>query len=113
MASHSVSNGGGVLGAVNLYTATLAYARPLSRVWGFSMAAMYDNSKSISHQVNQYWNAATGMINFTRKIGESWNASAYLLFIHQTQNFYGTPGTSSAAGLGLTLHYIWGHPLAR
>jgi hypothetical protein len=113
MASHSVSNGGGVLGAVNLYTATLAYARPLSRVWGFSMAAMYDNSKSISHQINQYWNAASGMINFTRKIGDSWNASAYLLFIHQTQNFYGTPGTSSAAGLGLTLHYIWGHPLAR
>lgn len=112
--SHSVTDGGGVLGAIGLYTATIAYARPLNRLWGFSMAAMYDNSNSISHlRLDQYWNAAQGMINFTRKIGDSWNASAYLLFIHQTQNFYGTPGTSSAAGLGLTVRYLWGHSILR
>lgn len=111
--SHSVTDGGGVLGAVSLYTATIAYARPLNRLWGFSMAGMYDNSKSISHQIGQYWNAAQGMINLTRKIGDSWNSSVYLLFIHQTQNFYGTPGTSSAAGVGLTVRYIWGHSLGR
>ncbi len=111
--SHSVTDGGGVLGAVSLYTATLAYTRPLNRFWSFSSAAMYDNSKSISPLSHQYWNAAEGMLNLTRKIGDAWNASAYLLLIHQTQNFYGTPGTSSAAGLGLTVRYIWGHALTR
>jgi hypothetical protein len=111
--SHSVSNGGGLLGAVGLYTATIAYTRPLNRLWGFSAAAMYDNSKSISHQVGQYWNAAQGLVNLTRKIGDSWNSSVYLLFIHQSQNFYGTPGTNSAAGVGLTVRYIWGHSLGR
>lgn len=111
--SHSVTDGGGVLGAVNLYTATLAYTRPLSRVWSLSAAAMYDNSKSVSHQIGQYWNAAQGMVNVTRKIGDSWNGSIYLLLIHQKQNFYGTPGTSSAAGLGITVRYIWGTSLGR
>jgi hypothetical protein len=112
--SHSVQDGGGVLGAVNLYTATIAYARPLNHVWGFSAAAMYDNSRSVSHLIDQYWNAAQGMINFTRKIGDSWNGSVYLLYIHQNQNFYGlTPGTSSAAGLGLSVRYVWGHALGR
>ena len=104
-----------MLGAVSLVSATVAYARPLNRLWGFSMAGMYDNSTFgvALPRLDQYWNATQGMINFTRKIGESWNGSVFLLFIHQTQNFYGTPGTSSTAGLGLTLRYVWGHSLGR
>jgi hypothetical protein len=112
--SHRVTDGGGVLGAVSLYQATIAYARPLGRLWGFSAAGMWDNSTSVSHvRANQYWDATQGMLNFTRKIGESWNGSIFLLLIHQTQNFYGTPGTSSTAGLGLTLRYVWGHSIGR
>lgn len=112
--SHRVTDGGGILGAVNLYQATLAYSRPISRVWGFAAAIMYDNSVSVSpFRSNQYWDATQGMINFSRKFGESWNGAVYLLFINQSQNFYGTPGTSSTAGLGLTLRYVWGHELGR
>ena len=112
--SHRVTDGGGVLGAVSLYTATMAYARPLNRLWGFSAAVMYDNSMSVSHSGRVSTGMRPqGMLNFTRKIGESWNGSVYLLFIHQSQNFYGTPGTSSTAGLGLTLRYVWGHSLGR
>jgi hypothetical protein len=112
--SHRVTDGGGILGATDMWQATIAYARPISRLWGFSAALMYSNSVSISHiRANQYWDAAQGMLNFTRKIGESWNGSVFLLFIDQKQNFYGTPGTSSTAGLGLTLRYVWGHSLGR
>jgi predicted permease len=103
-----------VLGAISLYQATLAYSRPINRVWGFAAAIMYDNSNSVTHQYfTQYWNAAQGTIDFSRKFGESWNGSVYLLFINQTQNFYGTPGTTNTAGLGLTLRYVWGHLLGR
>ena len=112
--SHRVTDGGGVLGAVGLYQATLAYARPINRIWGFAAALMYNNSNSISHsRANQYWDSTQGTINFSRKFGESWNGAVYLLFINQSQNFYGTPGTTSTAGLGLTLRYIWGHSLGR
>jgi hypothetical protein len=112
--SHRVTDGGGVLGAVNLYQFTLAYSRPINRTWGFAAAVMYDNSVSVSHyRANQYWDATEGTINFSRKFGESWNGAVYLLFINQSQNFYGTPGTTSTAGLGLTLRYVWGHSLGR
>ena len=112
--SHRVTDGGGVLGAINLYQVTLAYARPLSRVWEFSSAIMYLSSVSISHiRANQYWDATQGTINFSRRFGESWNGTVYLLFINQSQNFYGTPGTTSTAGLGVALRYVWGHSLGR
>lgn len=112
--SHRVTDGGGVLGAVNLYQATLAYSRPINRTWGFAAAIMYDNSISVSpFRHSQYWDATEGTLNFSRKFGESWNGGVYLLFINQSQNFYGAPGTTTTAGLGLTLRYIWGHSLGR
>lgn len=112
--SHRVTDGGGILGATDMWQATAAYARPISRLWGFSSAIMFSKSDSISHyRADQYWNAAQGMLNFTRKIGESWNGSVFLLFIDQKQNFYGTPGTSATAGIGLSLRYVWGHSLGR
>lgn len=112
--SHRVTDGGGILGAVNLYQATLAYSRPINRVWGFAAAIGYYNSVSISYlQAHQYWDATQGTINFSRKFGEAWNAAVYLLFINQSQNFYGTPGTTSTAGLGLTVRYLWGRSLGR
>jgi len=112
--SHRVADGGGILGATEMWLATVAYARPISRLWGFSSALMFSKSDSISNiRANQYWNAAQGMMNFTRKIGESWNGSLFLLFIDQKQNFYGTPGTSATAGFGVTLRYTWGHSLGR
>lgn len=115
--SRSVADGGGLLGASNLYQATIAYARPLSRLWGFSAAYMYSDSKSIFQSIDQYWIASQGMLNFTRKIGDSWNGSVFLLFIDQRQNLFSTlgapAGSSATAGLGLTLRYIWGHSLGR
>ncbi len=112
--SHRVTDGGGLLGAVNLYTATLAYSRPINRAWGFATALMYNNSVSISpNRSSQYWDATEGTLNFSRKFGESWNGAVYLLFINQSQNFYGTPGTTTTAGLGVTLRYVWGHSLGR
>jgi hypothetical protein len=112
--SHRVTDGGGILGAVNLYQATLAYSRPINRIWGFAAAIMYDNSVSITYfHSHQYWDATQGTINFSRKFGDAWNAAVYLLFINQSQNFYGTPGTTSTAGLGVTIRYVWGHSLGR
>jgi hypothetical protein len=75
---------------------------------------MYDNSVSITYfHSHQYWDATQGTINFSRKFGDAWNAAVYLLFINQSQNFYGTPGTTSTAGLGVTIRYVWGHSLGR
>jgi hypothetical protein len=111
--SHRIADGGGILGTTNIYQATIAYARPLSRLWGFSAAYMYSDSKSIFQKIDQYWIASQGMLNFTRKIGDSWNGAVFLLLIDQRQNLYGLPGTSATAGVGLTLRYVWGHSLGR
>jgi hypothetical protein len=74
---------------------------------------MYSDSKSIFQKIDQYWIASQGMLNFTRKIGDSWNGAVFLLLIDQRQNLYGLPGTSATAGVGLTLRYVWGHSLGR
>lgn len=111
--SHRIADGGGILGTTNIYQATLAYTRPLSRLWGFSAAYMYSDNKSIFQAVDHFWVASQGMLNFTRKIGDSWSGNIFLLFIDQRQNLYGLSGTSSTAGIGLTLRYVWGHSLGR
>ena len=109
--SDRITDGGGILGATTLYQATIAYSRPINRAWGFGAAVMYDNSKSIAFNRNQYWSATQGTVSVNHKFVSGLSGAAYLLFIHQNQNFYGTPGTTSTAGLGLSLHYGWGRSL--
>lgn len=110
---NSVTNGGGILGVTSTYLGTVAYSRPLARQWGFAFAATYNNSKSIAQGIRneQYWTATEGTASLSRHFTDAWSGTAYLLFINQTQNFYGIPGTTSTMGLGIQLHYQWGHEL--
>ncbi len=113
-ASHSISNGGGLLGAVRLYQGQLTYARPLSPRWEFLTSANYANSLSISHyRLNQYLKSLQGTVGLSRKLSESWNANVYYSFIYQDQNYLAIPTKLTTNGIGITLRYAWGHSLGR
>jgi len=115
--SHSITNGGGIFGAVRFYQIVATYNRPVNRNWSFSAGLWYSDSQSISDYEGQsYLYSKQGTITFSRKINQDWNLSSYFALIHQNQNYYGNlglPTSVSTAGIGVTVQYAWNHSVGR
>lgn len=112
--SHGVNNGGGLLGASNIYQVTGTYSRPLTRVWNLGAGINYSNSNSISYAGNQYLVSTTGTVGVSRQLfNDSWYLNAYYAFIHQSQNYALLPDVITTNGLGFTIRYTWNHGLGR
>lgn len=116
-ASNSITNGGGLFGAVKYYQFTGTYSRPVNRVWSMALGLLYAHSDSIS-SVNgdQFLHSQQATISFSRKLNYAWNLNAYYAYIHQTQNYYGQfglPTSVDTSGLGVTVQYTWNHSLGR
>jgi len=114
--SHSITNGGGLFGAVTFYQAVVTYNRPINRAWSFSAGALYSNSQSITNQGQSYLHGTQGTVTFSRKISQAWNFSSYYAVIHQDQNYYGDLGLPTSvltSGIGATVSYAWNHSLGR
>jgi len=116
-ASNSITNGGGLFGAVKYYQVTGTYSRPLNRIWSLAVGLLYSHSDSITNfSGDQFLHAAQGTVSVSRKLNEAWNLNAYYAYIHQTENYYGTnglPTTVDTSGLGVTVQYTWNHSLGR
>lgn len=115
--SHSITNGGGLFGAVHFTQIAGTFSRPLNHVWNFAAGALYARSDSITNfNGDQYLHGLQSTINFSRRIKEAWTFNGYYAYIHQTQNYYGAlglPVTLATSGLGLTVQYSWNHSLGR
>ncbi|MGA2372200.1 MAG: hypothetical protein ACLPPV_09295 [Candidatus Korobacteraceae bacterium] len=115
--SHSITNGGGLFGAVTFYQAVVTYNRPINRAWSFSAGALYSNSESVSNIEGQsYLHGTQGTVTFSRKLNQDWNLSSYYAIIHQDQNYYGNLGLPTSvltSGIGVTVQYAWNHSLGR
>ncbi|HUI83748.1 MAG TPA: hypothetical protein VL240_05965 [Candidatus Binatia bacterium] len=113
--SHQVTNGGGVLGAVNYYQVAATYSRPLTRAWSLGAGYVYSSSLSVSgFRADQYLYGSQGTVGVSRRVfNDAWTLNAYYAFIHQSQNYFGLPATLTTSGLGFTLRYVWDHPFGR
>jgi len=115
--SRSITNGGGLFGAVHYYQAVATYNRLVNRNWSFGAGVMYMNSVSVSDYAGQsYLRGLQGTMTFARKINQDWNLSTYYAVIHQDQNYYGNLGLPTSvltSGLGVTVQYAWNHSLGR
>jgi hypothetical protein len=115
--SHSVTNGGGLFGAVVYYQAAATYNRLVNRDWSFSAGFLYSNSVSIStYEGQSYLHGLQGTVTFSRKLNQDWNLSSYYAIVHQDQNYYGTlglPASVLTSGVGVTVQYAWNHSLGR
>jgi hypothetical protein len=116
-ASNSITNGGGLFGAVKYYQFTGTYARPINRQWNVAVGLLYAHSDSITSSTgDQFLHSAQGTVSFSRKLNNAWNLNAYYAYIHQTQNYYGQyglPTTVATSGLGVTVQYTWNHSMGR
>jgi hypothetical protein len=114
--SHGVSDGGALLGVSNIYSATAAYNRVLGHGWILGAGALYGNTKSVGFaRADQYLRSITGTVGFTRKLfnSDAWLLNAYYAFIHQSQNYTGTPLVVGTNGFGFTVRYNWNFGLGR
>jgi len=114
---NSITNGGGVFGAVKFYQVTATYGRPLTRKWRLGAGFVYANSSSISnYNGSQYLYSSQGTVSLGRQLNEALTLNTYYSFIHQTQNYYGllgVPVTLTTSGVGFTIRYTWNHALGR
>jgi hypothetical protein len=115
--SHSITNGGGLFGAVRYYQVVATFSRPVSRNWSFAAGAWYSDSQSVSNYEGQsYLYSRQGTITFSRKINQDWNLSSYFALVHQNQNYYGAlglPASVTTTGIGVTVQYAWNHSVGR
>jgi hypothetical protein len=113
--SRGVSNAGGILGAANIYQVVATYGRPINRVWSFGAGFGYSSSNSVSEfRADQYVNSLAGTVGFNRRLfSDAWTLNAYYAFVHQNENYFGLPATSSTSGVGFTIRYVWEHGLGR
>ena len=114
--SHRITNGGGLLGAVDLYLVELGYRKILTPRWAFNAGALYGNNVSISHyHLNQYLNSITAQAGLLRTINQSWTANLYYAIIEQRQK--NVPGYTNPQWLdnriAASIQYSWGHSLGR
>ena len=116
-ANNSITNGGGLFGAVKYYSFTGTYSRPINRNWSFAAGALLSHSDSLTNfSGDQFIHSAQGTLTFARRINDAWNMNAYYVLIRQKQNFYGpfgVPTTTGTSGLGLTVQYTLNHSLGR
>ncbi len=115
--SHSITNGGGLFGAVRYYQVVATFSRPVNRNWSFAAGAWYSDSQSVSNYEGQsYLYSRQGTITFSRKINQDWNLSSYFALVHQNQNYYGAlglPASVTTTGIGVTVQYAWNHSVGR
>ncbi len=115
--SNSITNGGGLFGAVKYYQFTGTYARPINRVWNAAVGLLYAHSDSITmEEGDQFLHNVQGTISVSRKLTNAWNLNSYYAYIHQKQDYYeqaGLPTTVATSGIGVTVQYTWNHSLGR
>ncbi len=114
--SHRVTNGGGLLGTVKLYMASLDYEQRFKGRYSLQASALYGNNVSISFfGQNEYLNSITSQVGISRFLTPSWSANAFYTVIEQRQN--NVPGYTVPRFIDnritLSLQYNWGHMLGR
>jgi hypothetical protein len=120
MFTHSVTNGGGLFGAVTGYQAAATYSRSLARKWILSVGFLYVDSVSLiplgTTTSKSFLRSDSGSIGVHHPINNSWRVSAYYAYARQSSNYYsfsGLPINGTTSGLGLNLQYVWNHSLGR
>jgi hypothetical protein len=108
--AHSVSGGGGLVGAVELDSANASLRQQLSRNLSASLGGGYFNNGVLS-LASQGGHSFTGSASLQRQMGEHFNVQAGYTRIHQTYAvFSATPDTNRE---WISIAYQFARPLGR
>jgi len=112
----SVSDGGILLGIVQLYQVTSSYTRQLNPRWNLNLGLLYGDNQGYSTRFHaQHLSSFTSNVGFTRQFTPAFSATLqYILFYQSQQNvLYAEAPTWTNNHLQFTLQYNWGHSLGR
>jgi hypothetical protein len=114
--SKSISDGGVLLGIVQLYQVNASYIRQLNPRWNASLSMLYGNNTGFSTLYHaQHLNSFSGYVGLTRQFTPAWSAILQYGYFYETQqNLIGavTPKWTDNR-FQFTLQYNWGHSLGR
>ena len=112
--SHSVSDGGGVIGTSQVSTIFGDYRRMLTQKMDVTVGARYFHDVSTMLSSRSYDNLSfNAALSYT--LAKSLLASATYAYVHQTQSSTVLLGSSTynANIVGASISYSWNHPLGR
>lgn len=114
--TRQVTDGGGLLGVVLMYMASVDYERALSPKWTVVASATYGNNDSKSQLfADRKFSSLITVAGLTRRFSPSLLATLNYAHFHETQQgIYGPDfPTYDDNRFGVTLRYNWGHSLGR
>ncbi len=114
--TRQITDGGGLLGIVELYMASVDYTRALTPRWTLVTSATYGNNDSKSELFADHkFSSLITVAGLTRRFSPSLLATFNYAHFHETQQgIYGPEFPSYDDNrIGVTLRYNWGHSLGR
>ena len=115
--SRSISNGGILLGIVQLYQVNGNFARQLSPRWNLNLGVLYGNNNGYSTRLHaQHLSSFSSYLGFTRQLTPSLNAGLQYIRIYETQkNIIIGPAAPKWTDnrILFTIQYAWNHSLGR
>jgi hypothetical protein len=112
----SITNGGIILGLVDLYQATGNFTRQLTARWNFNASILYGNNTGYSTIFHaRHLDSLTGNVGLSRQLTPDLTASVQYLRIWETQkNIIGAAAPKWTDNrFQFTLQYKWSHSLGR
>jgi len=114
--SKSVSDGGVLLGVVQLYQFIGNFTRQLNPRWNFTLGGLYGNNTGYSTAIHlQHLTTLTGNVGVTRQLTPAMSAALqYIRFYETQEHIYGALAPKWTDNrIQFTLQYNWGHSLGR
>jgi hypothetical protein len=112
----TISDGGLVLGVVQLYQVNSSYLRRLGSRWTANLGMLYGNNTGTSTQLQaQHLDSLTASANLTRQLTPALSAGVQYLYINENQkNIIGAAAPHWTDNrVQISLQYYWGHSLGR
>ena len=113
---HHVTDGGGLTGAVQIYSGTLGLRRQMSRTVIVDLALNYGDNNPLSHVFGGAFSGYSGSIGVERLIGDHVSVSTRYGRAYQRYGEYGAGTANSSANHNqawVTVNYHFSRPLGR
>jgi hypothetical protein len=108
--SHSVSSGGGLIGAVELDSANASVRQQLTRNFSASLAGSYANNGVLAVS-DLGGHSVSGSASLQRQVGEHLNVQAGYTRLHQTYSVFSANPDTNREWIAISYHFA--RPLGR
>lgn len=111
--AHSISEGGGLIGAVTADNATGSISMQLSRALTGFLSASYSNNQAIGYAVGTNGHTNSGSVGLQRQVGEHFGVQLGYTRVHQTYSVAAIAAAPNINRAYVSFSYMFARPLGR